>query len=196
MRVELRPGDVTDTGGYLANRAEVYARHATRATAPERWPDPIGSVRWYSIDLYIPKGFCTSDRAADWLVLTQWKGLNGGSPPLALEIKRQSLDLGGKRIRRSLGPLQKGRWTRIVVGMKLSPNPRQGWVQVARDGRRVMPRERLATMDAYEKDGVREPDPIYLKQGLYRSAGWRCRQVLYFGPTVVTDRFRDLPATG
>ena len=187
MRVELRPGDMTTTGGYTGSRAEVYARHATRGDAAERWPDPVGSVRWYTIDLYVPKGFCTSERAGDWLTLTQWKGLNGGSPPVALEIKRGALQLGGKRTRRSLGALTPGRWTQVVVGMKLSPDPKEGWIEVSRDGHRLVPRRGLATMDAYTKDGVERVDPIYLKQGLYRSAAWRCTQVVYFGPTVIGD---------
>jgi hypothetical protein len=193
MRVEIRHGDVTDTGGYLANRSEVLARRTTRGTAPERWPDPVGSVRWYAIDLYLPKGFCTSPSASNWLVLTQWKGLNGGSPPMALEIKRGNLMLGGKHIHRPLGPLNTDRWTRLIVGMRLSPERGKGWVQVSRDGRRVVPRTSVATMDAYTKDGVKSPDPIYLKQGLYRSAAWKCTQVAYFGPTVIADKYAALP---
>jgi hypothetical protein len=37
-------------------------------------------------------------------------------------------------------------------------------------------------MDTYVKGGQRRVDPVYLKQGIYRSSAWRCRQAVYLGP--------------
>ena len=33
-----------------------------------------------------------------------------------------------------------------------------------------------------------KPDPIYLKQGIYRSSAWTTDHVLYFAPVTVSDR--------
>jgi hypothetical protein len=186
LRAELHRGDVTRTGDYKASRAEVFGRIASRGTDPKRWPDPVGSTRWYAFSLYLPKGFCTGPDTR-WLTITQWKGLNGGSPPVALEVAGGRLELGGKHIHRPLGALPIGRWTRLVVGMHLSPDAKEGWVEVIRDGRTVVNRTSSATMDSYVKNGEKLVDPIYLKQGIYRSSAWRCKQAIYFGPPSITS---------
>nr|WP_231134371.1 heparin lyase I family protein [Motilibacter deserti] len=211
MRVELRPyestagrqdGDVTDTGGYLANRAEVYGRTplTPMSTTPaEQWPDPVGAERWYTFSLYVPADFQAATDAT-WLTLTQWKGFRGSSPPLALEIKRNNLRLGGARTNSlkipndgNLGAIARGSWTELTVGMRLSTDPMVGWVEVRRDGKPALARTNVATMDTYTAaDGSVRPDPLYLKQGIYRANTWPVTHVLYFGPVVVADR---APAT-
>jgi hypothetical protein len=187
MRVELRPGDLTDTGGQLAPRAEVYARAARPLLTPaEEWPDPPGSERWYVFDLFVPAEFPTATDST-WLTLTQWKGHHVGRPPFTLEVKRQNLRIGGKRAgalpSQDLGPLAKGRWTSLVVGMKLSPDPATGWIEVHRDGELRLPRTPLATLQTWWG----RTDPVYFKQGLYRSAKWNVTQVLYFSPVRIYD---------
>lgn len=196
MRVELRryetstgatDGDVTDTGGFLANRSEVYARHASPGnTAPELWPDPVGAVRWYGFSLLVPAGH-TFASDAKWLTFTQWKGRDGSSPPVGLEINHSNLRLGGARANASLLPVTDlgaavtGTWTRLVVGLRFSPDPAIGWVEAWRDGAQIVSPTSVATMD-YQVDGV-TPDPIYLKQGIYRDTAWTVTHVLWFGPT-------------
>lgn len=191
-RFELRPGDLYDSSGYVASRAEVYGRLPTpSSTAPSEWPDPVGSTRWYGVRLFVPDDFQTTDDTS-WIVVTQWKGLRGGSPPLALEIKRDSLRLGGARTNAglipndgSLGPLRRGQWTTLHVGISLSPDPMSGWVEVWRDGAQLIPRTSVATMDTI--GGV--VDPIYIKQGIYRGGpAWsETTHVLYFGPSQVAS---------
>ena len=85
MRVELKPfdggsaqGDVTDTGGYRANRAEVLARLDPYGTPAENWPDPVNSTRWYSYSFYLSPDWAFSDEDSHWLDLTQWKGEYSG----------------------------------------------------------------------------------------------------------------------
>jgi hypothetical protein len=188
LRFELRPGDVQDSSGYLANRVEVYGRTATPMSTPaSQWPDPVGSVRWYTLSLYVPSDFVTATDST-WLTFTQWKGLNGGSPPVALEIKRDHLRLGGTRTNEGLlpndgdlGQVAKGSWTTLAVGLSLSTDSNTGWVEVLRDGHAVLPRTHVATMDLI--DG--RPDPIYLKQGIYRDPSWTSTHVLYMGPVRV-----------
>jgi hypothetical protein len=68
--------------------------------------------------------------------------------------------------------------------MRLSPDPAVGWIQVFRDGRLQVARTPLATMDVVGD----QPDPVYLKQGIYRTSLWTVTHVLYFGPiSVSTD---------
>jgi hypothetical protein len=107
---------------------------------------------------------------------------------VALEVKRDSLRLGGARANSGLipadgiiGPLARGSWTRLEVGIALSPDPDSGWVEVWRDGELALPRTHVATMDLI---GGR-PDPIYLKQGIYRDSRWTTTHVLYFGPVKI-----------
>jgi hypothetical protein len=196
LRFELRAGDVTDTGGFRANRSEVYGRASAASTPPAEWLDPVGSIRWYDLSLFVPTDFTT---AADtsWVVFTQWKGLRGGSPPIGLEIKRNGLRLGGTRTNSGLipndgylGPLNKGAWTRLTVGLSLSPDPSVGWVEVWRNGELTLPRTAAATMDVV--NGA--PDPVYLKQGLYRGGpAWSsCTHVLFLGPTRVGATYADV----
>ena len=191
MRVELRPygtalgrtdGDVTNTGGYEANRAEVYARHHTgsRSAPAAEWPDPIGSTRWYGVDLFIPNSYTADTTGHMWLSLMQWKGALGGQPAIALEVKRDRLELAGASGRDDLGPIARGRWERIVVGVHLHPD--QGWVEVLRDGVTVLDRTSRATMQ-WRSPGV--ADPIYLKQGLYRDWDWQTTHVVLYGDTVI-----------
>lgn len=203
MRVELRPyesrvgaadGDVQESGTYRANRAEVYGRvpESMGGTPAEQWPDPVGSTRWYAFSLYVPEAFETATNT-DWLALTQWKGLHGGSPPLAVEIKRDGLRLGGARTNQGLvpndgdlGALDKGEWTYIMVGIRFSTDPELGWVEVHRDGALVLPRVTMSTMDIWSGTGDdAAADPIYLKQGIYRGGDWQTTAVLFFGPTIV-----------
>lgn len=206
LRVELRPyetspgarnGDVYNSSGQLANRAEVYARNPVGTwggTAPVNWPDPVGSERWYTFDVYVPTDFATATDTR-WLTFAQWKGLYGGSPPIALEIKRDGFRLGGARTNTgfipadgNLGKMTKGAWTRIVVGMKHSPDPATGWVEVWRDGALALPRTKVATMDRANGGA----DPTYLKQGIYRDSRWTTTHVLHFGPTTISA---ERPAT-
>ncbi len=177
LRVEVRPGDVVSGG----NRAEVYGRHAPKHSTPAaQWPDPIGSTRWYGFDLFLPQDFATDPTGLVWLSLTQWKGVRGGQPAIALEVKRDRLELAGASARNDLGPIARGRWERIVVGVHVDAT-KAGWVEVHRDGVLALPRTHRPTTTLV--DGA--PDPTYLKQGLYRSPKWTVSHVAQFGPVTI-----------
>lgn len=189
-----RDGDVTITSGYAANRAEVYGRYpANAATTPAAaWPDPVGSVRWYTFAFMVPVGF-TFATDTKWTDITQWKGFQGGTPPVAIEIKRDALRLGGARTNAGLvpgdgylGKLIPGQWTSLTVGLSFSTDPTLGWVDVFRDGVELLPRTALATMDTVTTPTGIQPDPTYLKQGIYRATNWKTDAVMYFGPISVT----------
>ena len=177
MRVQLQPGDVVSGG----NRAEVYGRHASpRDTPAAQWPDPIGSTRWYGFDLYLPSSFATDPTGLVWLAFTQWKGRDGGQPAIALEIKRDRMEMAGASARNDLGPIKRGQWERIVVGVHFDPT-NAGWVEVHRDGVQALGRTNRPTTTYVNG----EPDPIYLKQGLYRSSRWTVPHTLELGPVSI-----------
>jgi hypothetical protein len=138
--------------------------------------------------MFIPEDFVAAEDAR-WMVVTQWKGLRGGSPPIAIEVKRDSLRLGGARTNAGLipgdgdlGPITRGEWTELTIGMRLSADEQEGWVEVWRDGNIALQRTPVATMDAI--DGA--ADPLYLKQGIYRDEVWNTTHVLYFSRTEVS----------
>jgi hypothetical protein len=192
LRAKLEPGE-TYTDGRC--RAEVYGRRPVPWTTPAYlWPDPVGSERWYSFSVFVPEAFPVASDTT-WLDFTQWKGYAGGTPPLALEIKRSNFRLGGARANSGLipndgqlGPIAFGAWTRFTVGIHYSTSADDGWVEVYRNGVLKLPRTPVATMDTYAGG----PDPVYLKQGIYRSAKWTVRQALYFSPMTITE---TLPAS-
>jgi hypothetical protein len=192
MRVEVRPfdhggpqGDVTQTSGYRASRAEVYGRFATSGTPAEHWPDPVGSTRWYSWSMYVPPDWAESGEDSHWLDLSQWKGEYTGSPAVALGVKGRALVLDGKRVHVPLVALSRGRWIAVRVGIHFSPSKSVGWVTVSINGRTVLPMTHGATMNTYAKHGQEVVDPIYFKQGIYRSDSWAQTQVAYFGPVKI-----------
>lgn len=208
MRVELRPysatnpgsstpadGDVQNSSGYLANRAEMYARHAVPgSTPPDGWPDPPGSVRWIGFSLLIPADFeFTPEGTNYWLTLTQFKGFRGGSPPIAIEIKRRTVIIGGKHGHLVgsggfLGNATPGVWCRVVVGIRYSPDPATGWVEGYFNDTNVATRTNVATMDVINN----APDPLYIKQGIYRTGEWATTNVLYFGPLKMGMTYSDV----
>jgi len=171
-------------------RAEVYGRRPTPWSTPaEQWVDHAGTERWYSFYVFLPESFVLRTDTA-WLDLTQWKGYWGGSPPIAIEVKKDYLRLGGDRTNHNkiandgrMGAVALGQWTHLTVGIRFSTSADDGWVEAWRDGRQVVARTPVATMDTYQGG----PDPIYLKQGIYRSASWDVRQAAYFTPVSVTD---------
>lgn len=193
MKIELRPysatnpgttspadGDINTSGS--ANRVEVYGRYpssSATSTPPENWPDPVGSTRWYGFSVCVPVGFVQSTN--NWLTCTQWKGFYGGSPPQALEIDANHFELGGTHGRRDLGAITLGAWTDFQFGYHWSTSPADGWVEVWRDDVNVLPRESRATMDTTSGHA----DPIYFKQGIYRTSAWAATHTLYFGPVKV-----------
>ncbi len=186
MRVELQSNDVQ--GGQY-NRAEVYARHASPASTPAaNWPDPVGSIRWYGFSIYFPSDFAGFSYPA-WLAFTQLKGYAGGSPPIDLEVGSGGAQLQlvsnpfGRRI--NTGAIKLGQWERLVLGVKLATDS-TGWVELYRGGA-LAASWNGPTMEIING----QPDPIYLKQGLYRG-NQTVTHVIYFGPTKIGTAKSDV----
>lgn len=186
-------GDVNDSGAnYATSRAEVYGRFANSSSdAAALWPDAVGSERWYSWNIFIPADYITYENVNQWETLMQFKGQYGGSPPIALDVYHSTYRLGGTRgLYTGLGAMNKGQWDKFIIGMKLSPDPAVGWIEVWRNGVQVMARRAQATMD-YKSDGV-TPDPVYVKQGIYRDSVWTDTHIVYYSPLIVADQSSDV----
>lgn len=183
MRVELRPGDETNTGGYVANRAEVYDRWGGpygHSPATD-WPDPEGSERWYQWPMFLPAGFAFG---AHWLTFTQWKNEGTGSPQRSLELAGSKLKLGGQGPDHDLlSTVPRGVWFELLFGFHWSPDPTVGWSEAHINGTEVLARTSEATMRTWDGETMGQ----YLKQGIYRSKSWTDTHVAYYGPIRVAE---------
>jgi hypothetical protein len=144
----------------------------------------VHSTRWYGFDLYVPSDFVTDPTGLVWFSLFQWKGVYGGQPAIALEVKTDRLELAGASARNNLGPMKKGQWERIVIGVHFDPT-NAGWVEVYRDGVLALPRTYRPTTQYVTVGGQQIVDPTYLKQGIYRDPRWAVTHVLEYGPTSI-----------
>jgi hypothetical protein len=193
LRVELRPGDTfTGPTGDVAHRAEVLGLLRDRLTASSQWPLCEGCERWTRQQLYVPPDWRIAPDGSTWLIAVQWKGRTGGSPPEAIEARRGNWELVACGTRFRLAAIAPGRSVRFDVGMFLSPDPSQGWIEAWVNGVRVVSRRSCATLRRYwdASAGVNKTDPIYLKNGIYRSYAWDAlgvTHVLYYSAPLVTD---------
>ncbi|MBO9534982.1 MAG: polysaccharide lyase [Solirubrobacteraceae bacterium] len=204
LRAELQQGDVTNTGGLKRPRAEVLH------TADKGNP---GDLRYYAFSLRLGP-FPMSTNGKLWTIVTQWKGENGGEPPMAIQVYNGRLKLvrvmgsvqkykcasnpkdtctklaGATRNEWDLGKAPVNKWTRFVFQIRWSQGP-DGRLCVRRDGHTIKCIKRLRTLQVYTPDGPGAADPVFLKQGLYRSDDWTVQQVAYFGPMVIADNARS-----
>jgi hypothetical protein len=194
-------GDVNPSAGF-SSRAEVYGRFATTGTAPAAsWPDPVGSTRWYGISYYLPSGMDTTS-GQGWWDCMQWKGQNGGSPPMALGIDWTSSSSNGQGNWKiegtsghpspTIGPLNLGKWTRFCFGVHWDyvtvANGGTGWLEIYKDGSLSVAQEAACTMDTYDGGA----DPIYYKNGIYRTTGWAATHDVYISAPKIGTTLNDV----
>jgi hypothetical protein len=107
----------------------------------------------------LPEDFRTP--RGDWFIVMQWHG-GSGSPPLAIDLSRGSVDVGGDGTdapRRTIGPIRPGEWVDYVLHVRFSRSAESGFVEAWENGEPTVPRTARATMSSSEN---------YLKQGIYR----------------------------
>lgn len=152
-RFTVRPGDVPDFGG--GERSEVQSS-APGALVHE------GDERWYEWSVRYPQDM--PDVRGRYFVILQWHS-SSGSPPLAVDLSRGSVDIGGDGVRsaprRTIGPIRRGEWVDYVLHVKFSRKSGTGFVEAWENGRQTVQRTKRATM---------VDDENYLKQGIYRSS--------------------------
>jgi len=120
-----------------------------------------GTEYFYKWSTLFPEDYPSEDT---WQVFAQWHH-DGccGAPPLVFSVVGEEMRLRaggdeGKIIWRS--PLVRGQWQDFVLRVKWSSDPRQGFVELYKDGTLVVPK----TMAATQFSGMKN----YLKLGLYR----------------------------
>ncbi|MGD9526380.1 MAG: heparin lyase I family protein [Dehalococcoidia bacterium] len=116
-----------------------------------------GDERWYAWSMKFPADFPDPD--GGWNIVMQWHA-GGGSPPLALDISRGTLDIGGDGVdapRETIGPLRRGEWMDYVLHVGFSPD--NGFVEAWENGVQTVPRTTRPTMSSGEN---------YFKMGIYR----------------------------
>jgi hypothetical protein len=151
-RFTVRPGDVPNFGG--GERSEVQSS-AAGALVHE------GDERFYEWSVQYPENM--PDVSGRFFIILQWHS-SSGSPPLAIDLSRGSVDIGGDGVRsaprRTIGPIRRGEWVDYVLRVKFSRNAGSGFVEAWENGKQTVQRTNRATM----VDGEN-----YLKQGIYRS---------------------------
>lgn len=149
----VKEGDIPEFGG--GERSEV-SEHAAAAATRE------GDERWYEWSMRLPADF--AQPTGGWFIVMQWHA-GEGSPPLAIDLSRGSVDIGGDGVdapRRTIGPLRRGEWVHYVLHVKFSRSSSAGFVEAWENGTQTVPRTSRATMTS---------DENYLKQGIYRDEG-------------------------
>ncbi len=204
LRAELQAGDITNIGGQARPRAEVYYQ------GDKGYP---GQLRYYAFSLRLG-AFPPSPDGKLWTVLTQWKGDSGPEPPLALQAAAGRLKIvrtigsvakypcvsnrrvlctkfNGRTLQSwDLGPAPVNQWTHLIFQIRWNQTG-AGRLCVRRDGHTAMCVKRMRTLQVFEPSGPGAADPIYLKQGIYRSNAWRATQQAYFGPMVIANNARS-----
>jgi Polysaccharide lyase len=153
-RFLVQPGDVPEFGG--GERSEVSADDEENAATRE------GDERWYEWSMKLPADF--RDPQGDWFIVMQWHS-GDGSPPLAIDISRGTVDIGGDgsgESRQTIGPIRRGEWVSYVLHAKFSNDRETGFVEAWENGNRTVPKIHRATMSSNEN---------FLKQGIYRDEG-------------------------
>ncbi len=199
IRVELKPGDVQtiQTNGNVRHASELYALHSSNSNATaDKWVMAPGKEVWFHVPFMLDASYQPFTDSSDWIAFMQFKGQWGGSPPTGLEAHLDRLTIDGTSGRHDLGALPIGTWTDLIIGMKMSPDKNIGWIQVERDGKMVLPRTSRATM-GYDinKNGTNSSpvaDPVYLKQGMYRTGSHESDAIDWFGPMKVAYNRGDV----
>jgi hypothetical protein len=152
-------------------------------------PD-IGDIRegddlWFGFSTLLAADFPVDE---DWQVVTQWKARADGSPPVSFKVKNGRYLLSGgeghpdeeKPFDRELAPAEPGTWSDWVVHIRFATEPRDGFVEVWRNGMQVLERFSPEGGTMYPADKGGESPESYLKTGYYRSEKITRPGVLYY----------------
>ncbi len=154
VKTTVQPGDLVKNG----SRAEYVITSPMFHEGEERW------FHWYT---QFPADFRTSPK---WHLFTQWHSGDFGVPiGFNLHGEKMSFRVMGteydKRSDWSGGylweaPLERGNWMEFILRVKFSANPNVGFVELWKDGQKVV--EQTFHQTLYPGGSV------YVKQGLYR----------------------------
>lgn len=171
VKTTVQPGDYIKLGA----RAEYVITNPMFEEGQERW------FHWYT---RFPEDFRTSPK---WHLFTQWHSGEFGVPlyfslhgeQMGFRVMGTQYDQSGRYDAGYLwtAPLQRGEWMEFLLRVKFSSNPNVGFVELWKDGKKVV--EQTFHQTLYPGGSV------YVKQGLYRdrSIDWN-QSVFHDGMTV------------
>ena len=177
-----------NAGNGDTERAEVSATQQQTGGYPDQeW--------YYSWSVLVPSVPNATTGWAEWTLITQWMDLlYQCSPPLQVDIKPgpplhftlNSILLDNENGCAPLGPsqewdlgqLQYNQWDDFTVRIKWSDDPSVGFVEIWRNGVKVVPLTYVRTLDT--------SGGVYMEQDLYRP-GFSGTNVIYFDGTCRHD---------
>lgn len=162
-RFEVRDGDVSPYGG---ERNEVKQRYSDKIY-------PRGAERWFGYSVRVENNYPHDNQGVtnDWSALAGWKTMEThGSGPAAFNMQTVDDELTLKHAPKPWyffwrAPLQRSVWDRFVVRVKFDPDPAVGFVEMWKNGQRVLPRTAGSTLEP--QSGY--VDPAYSYIGYYRN---------------------------
>lgn len=162
-RFEARDGDYSEWGG---------ERNEVKQTEEDKQYPP-GSERYFGYSVRIGDDYPHDNQGVtnDWTALSEWKTLEThGSGPAALNMQTADNHLTLKHAASPSyfiwkSPLQRYQWNWFVVRIKFHPDPNVGFVEMWKDGARVLPKTYASTLEPMNGYA----DPAYSKIGYYRN---------------------------
>jgi hypothetical protein len=177
LRTEVHDGD-TAVGSH--ERAEI-------SSFGQPWNDNRGDERWYEFDVRFgdPTWNPKMDDEDDWLIFFQWhQPIDEGSPALALSVHHDGIAYFEREANDEIQPfipvfpVRAGKWERVVIHVKWSPDPQIGFVHAYVNGDETVPVTYCQTQ--YTSDF----NDYYVKMGQYR------RKSVGRGTVVMHDNLR------
>jgi hypothetical protein len=177
------PANQAGTGGDSTNqRAELVPNYFPRK----------GDTIWWGFDLWVNPELQVSTHHQGALQLKT--APIEGFPTIGMGVGDTNdnyLAIQSGAEHHNIGPVPRGVWTRLVIGIHLNDVVNQGWVEVWRDGVNVLPRNAwdAGTHQTGAKGSTiwASPDATthYLKFGVYRGAPRAWDEELRFGRMLI-----------
>lgn len=154
-----------------------------------------GDDYFIAFSQYLAEGFPVDNSSDDWQVVGQVKSTIDGSPPIEFDVEEGKYRLsggdgrpdGGEKFEAELGPAQTGVWVDWVLHVKFSDDPEVGFIEVWRDGEKVLDKMNPPGGTMYPDDDGEGPRG-YAKFGYYRKSG------ISAAGTVLYDEMRIGPS--
>ena len=161
-RYEVRDGDVPNFGGN--ERSENQGPTVVHGGDEIYW------------EFWVRFGDTTFPNPTSWFVAEQFHAASStASPPIAINVQTNGVvNLGNNNdaVTHAIGTTDPGVWHKYVVHAKLTGSASTGWVEVWRDGSKVLNQTGMALLIPGDLTG-------YIKEGLYRDATHTSTQVVW-----------------
>jgi uncharacterized protein (TIGR03382 family) len=145
--------------------------------------EAVGSEYFYRFSVMFPNDYPSHPK---WQLFSQWHqtGLNG-SPPVEMYVAGEQIRFrAGGEEELWKGPLQRGQWIDFVLHIRWSDDPKQGFVELYRDGQVVLPKMARATQLPGQLN--------YMKMGLYRAREIQATGTIYFDNIAMATQLEDV----